>query len=174
MAIAATNEGSAAGLTGKLTVQFADDESLVIGFDQSWKTADREMANWNPAVSMTAHGRRPWCSGRWAWRRGASFGGPTACPSYNLAAVALLAEGVHRRQAHPPGHALRHGVGVLRTAPERHRGWARTISLRVGTEFRKRVYYQTYDVTSMLRQGDNAHRRDSVRRLVLGIHLGWP
>jgi alpha-L-rhamnosidase len=46
LAIAATNEGSAAGLTGKLTVQFADNTVLVIFLDQSWKVSNQELINW--------------------------------------------------------------------------------------------------------------------------------
>ena len=34
------------------------------------------------------------------------------------------------------------------------------------TDYRKRVVYQVYDVTSQVQQGANRHRRDSRRRLV--------
>ena len=155
IAIQATNESSAAGLTGKLTVQFAANESLVIGFDQSWKAADRELAGWTSgsfddsawpaAMVLGPMGMAPWGVVRWNDAR----------PTYNL----------------PPSPYLRKVFTAARPI-RRATVYASALGcyelhlngLRVGQdyfnpgwpEFRKRVYYHTYDVTQMMRPGDNA------------------
>ena len=155
LAIAATNEGSAAGLTGKLTVQFNDNTSLVIGLDQSWKTSNQEIANWKSdrfddstwpaAMVLGPMGMAPWGGVRWdeggrTWvlppspylRR--DFTATKPIRRATIYAIALGAYELHLNGA-------RMGQDYFNP------GW---------TEFRKRVYYYTYDVSRMLRQGDNA------------------
>ena len=155
LAIAATNESSAAGLTGKLTVQFDDHTSLVVALDQSWKTFNQEIANWKSngfddsawpeAMVMGPMGMAPWGGVRWdeggrTWvlppspylRKG--FTATKPIRRATIYATALGAYELHLNGAR---------VGQDYFNP----GWQ---------EFRKRVYYHTYDVTRMLRQGDNA------------------
>ncbi len=154
LAIAATNESSAAGLTGKLTVQFDDHTSLVVALDQSWKTFNQEIANWKSngfddsawpeAMVMGPMGMAPWGGVRWdeggrTWvlppspylRKG--FTATKPIRRATIYATALGAYELHLNGAR---------VGQDYFNP----GWQ---------EFRKRVYYHTYDVTRMLRQGDN-------------------
>ena len=50
LAIAATNDGSAAGLVGRLTVEFDDHTSLVLGLDETWKTSNQLDENWQSAT----------------------------------------------------------------------------------------------------------------------------
>ncbi|MEI7939202.1 MAG: family 78 glycoside hydrolase catalytic domain [Verrucomicrobiota bacterium] len=154
LAVAATNESSAAGLTGKLTVQFDDHTSLVVALDQSWKTFNQEIANWKSngfddsawpeAMVMGPMGMAPWGGVRWdeggrTWvlppspylRKG--FTATKPIRRATIYATALGAYELHLNGAR---------VGQDYFNP----GWQ---------EFRKRVYYHTYDVTRMLRQGDN-------------------
>ena len=156
LAIAATNEGSAAGLTGKLTVRFqGGEEPLVVGFDRSWRTADREMPNWKSgrfddsawpaAMVLGPMGIAPWGVVRW----------PDGVPVYNLP------PSVYLRKVFNAAKPIRRAT-LYATALGCYE--AHLNGIRVGRdyftpgwqEFRKRVYYQTYDVTGMLRQGDNA------------------
>ena len=155
LAIAATNEGSAAGLTGKLTVQFEDHTALVIALDQSWKTSHQELADWKSdrfddgawpaAMVLGPMGMAPWGGVQW------KDGGRTWVlpPSPYLRKVFSAAKPVRRATI----YATALGTYELHLNGERvgqdyfNPGW---------TEFRKRAYYQTYDVTRMLRQGDNA------------------
>ena len=155
LAIAATNEGSAAGLTGKFAVQFDDNTALVIGLDQTWRTSNQEMANWKsdrfddsawpPAMVLGPMGMAPWGGVQWnsgerTWvlppspylRKGFSAAKPIRRAT--LYATALGTYEIHLNGAR---------IGQDYFNP----GW---------TEFRKRVYYQTYDVTGVLRQGANA------------------
>ncbi len=156
LAIAATNESSAAGLTGKLTVRFQGrEEPMVIGLDPSWKTSDHEIRGWesvgfddsawSAAMVLGSMGIAPWGVVRW----------PDGIPVYNLPPspflrrdftaskpirrATLYATALGCYEAHVNGQR----VGRDYFSP----GWQ---------EFRKRVYYQTYDVTPMVRQGDNA------------------
>ncbi len=155
LAIEATNQGSAAGLTGKLTVQFEDNTSLSIGFDQSWKTSDREMAGWKsgsfddstwlPAKVLGPMGMAPWGVVQW------SNGGRTwnLPPSPYLRKVFAAAKPICRATIYATalGSYELHLNGTRVGQDYFNPGW---------TEFRKRAYYHTYDVTGMLRRGDNA------------------
>ncbi len=155
LAIAATNEGSAAGLTGKLTVQFDDNTSLVIALDQSWKTFNQELADWKSdgfddsawpaAMVLGPMGMAPWGGVQW------NAGGRTWVlpPSPYLRKVFTAAKPIRRATLYATalGTYELHLNGARVGQDYFNPGW---------TEFRKRVYYQTYDVTKMLRQGDNA------------------
>jgi len=155
LAVAATNESSAAGLTGKLTVQFDDHTSLVVALDQSWKTLNQEVANWKSdsfddsawpeAMVLGPMGMAPWGGVRW------DEGGRTWVlpPSPYLRRVFTAAKPIRRATIYATalGAYELHLNGTRVGQDYFNPGW---------TEFRKRVYYHTYDVTKMLRQGDNA------------------
>ena len=155
VAIAATNESSAAGLTGKLTVQFDDNTSLVVALDQSWKTLNQEVANWKSdsfddsawpeAMVLGPMGMAPWGGVRWD-ESGRTWVLP---PSPYLRRVFTVAKPIRRATIYATalGAYELHLNGARVGQNYFNPGW---------TEFRKRVYYQTYDVTKMLRQGDNA------------------
>ena len=113
LAIAATNEGSAAGLTGKFAVQFDDNTALVIGLDQTWRTSNQEMANWKsdrfddsawpPAMVLGPMGMAPW--GGVQWNSGER--------TWVLPPSPYLRKGFFGGETHPPRHALCHRVGNL-------------------------------------------------------------
>ena len=155
LAIAAINESSAAGLTGKFAIQFDDNTSLVIGMDPSWKTSNQEMSNWKAdgfddsawqaAMVLGPMGMAPW--GVVQWNSGVRTWVLPPSPYLRkefpaekpIRRATLYATALGTYQLHINGTR----VGQDYFNP----GW---------TEFRKRVYYQTYDVTQMLRQGTNA------------------
>jgi len=155
LAIAATNESSAAGLTGKLTVQFEDHTSLVLGFDPSWKTSDREVIDWTSAgfddhawlaaMLLGPMGMAPWGAVQWN-ESGRTWVLP---PLPYLRRMFTTAKPIHRATLYATalGGYQMHLNGSRVGQDYFNPGW---------TEFRKRAYYQTYDVTKMLRQGDNA------------------
>jgi alpha-L-rhamnosidase len=155
LAIAATNESSAAGLTGKLTVQFDDNTSLVVALDQSWKTLNQEVANWKSdsfddsawpgAMVLGPMGMASWGGVR--WDEGARTW--VLPPSPYLRHVFTATKPILRATIYATalGAYELHLNGVRVGQDYFNPGWQ---------EFRKRVYYHTYDVTKMLRQGDNA------------------
>ena len=155
IAIEASNEGSAAGLTGKLTVHLADGQSVVIGLDQSWKTADQETADWKSgdfddrawpaAMVLGPMGMAPW--GVVPWRGGSpTYNLP---PSPHLRKVFEIVKPIRRAMVYATalGSYELHLNGSRVGEDYFNPGWQ---------EFRKRVYYHTYDVTGMLQQGGNA------------------
>jgi alpha-L-rhamnosidase len=155
LAIAATNAGSAAGITGKLTVQFDNHTSLETCIDQSWKASIQELPNWKtsdfndrdwvPAMVLGPMGMAPWGT--------IAFGD------------------IQQKWDLPPPPYLRDVFTVSRPV---QRAMLYVTSLgnyemhlngsRVGrdyfnpgyVEYSKRVNYQTYDVTSLLQTGTNA------------------
>ena len=155
LAIAATNAGSAAGLTGKLTVQFDDHTSLVIFIDQSWKASMQELPNWKttdfddrdwvPAVVLGSMGMAPWGA--------VSFGDiqqkwDLPPPPY-LRNVFTVSKPVQRAMLYVTalGNYEMHLNGSRVGRDYFNPGYV---------EYSKRVYHQTYDVTGMLRNGTNA------------------
>lgn len=155
LAIQAMNEGSAAGLTGKLTVQFAGGEPLTIALDGSWKTADQETPDWQSvgfddspwpaAMVLGPMGMAPWGVVRW------TDSGPVYVlpPSPYLRKVFTAAKPVRRATVYATalGSYELHLNGSRVGQDYFNPGWQ---------EFRKRAYYHTYDVTLMVQQGDNA------------------
>ena len=155
LAIAATNVDSAAGLTGKLTVQFGDSTSLVIWLDGAWKALNQEITNWTSgtfddhawpaALVLGSMGMAPWGGVR--WDEGARVW--VLPPSPYLRKEFKVAKPIRRATIYATalGAYELHINGARMGEDYFNPGWQ---------ELRKRVYYHTYDVTKMLRQGDNA------------------
>ena len=154
LAIAATNQGNdpnPAGLAGKLLVVFETGDALTIAIDHSWKVSDSEQngwkesgfddGSWTEAKEIAACGEGPW---------GAVDGEGLVLPpppylrkSFTIdkpikqAVVYASALGLY--ELHINGKR----IGEDYFTP----GW---------TDYLKRVYYQTYDVTGLVKQGGNA------------------
>jgi alpha-L-rhamnosidase len=153
--VAVTGDGSTPpALMGKLVVDFDDHPQIVSPFDDKWKVssvadknwnaADFDDSHWSAAAKIGAPGDRPW--------------GPIVVPGANdppLACPLLRKEFQVRgpvRRATLYGSALGlyrffingRPVGDDYFAP----GW---------TDYKKRVHYQTYDVTDLVHaDGTNA------------------
>src|SRR5262249_36808669 len=150
LAIAATNQQGPAGLLGRLRVEFETGTPLVVDVDSTWKAANTERpgwmgpqadeSGWVPAREIGRLGDQP-------WRQVAVAAG--AAPSPYLRKEFSLPKPVRRARAYVT--AL--GVYELRLNGRRV---GREILAPGWTDYRKRVQYQTYDVTAMLRRGENA------------------
>ncbi|MFE9879323.1 alpha-L-rhamnosidase [Streptomyces sp. NPDC005784] len=150
LAVAATNATvGPAGLIAVLTLSTASGEQR-IATDTSWRTTDAEPAGdwrgdgfddsgWSAAKVAAA-----WGSGPWGRVVPASFAANQlrhefTLPRKRVARARLYATALGLYEAHLNGRR----VGRDQLAP----GW---------TDYRERVQYQTYDVTSLLRPGANA------------------
>lgn len=148
LALGATNSDAqqSASVIGRLVVQFASGTSTNINIDTSWKTAQQAATNWTQ-LNFNDSG----------WTTPESTGTPWGTPSINdLARV--------------PAPYLRKGFAVNQTvtratvyvtalgAYELHLNGQKVgkdVLTPGWSQFTKRVYYQTYDVTGMLHGGSN-------------------
>jgi len=153
LAIAVANQGDAAnpaGLTGKLLVEFDTQDTMVVSIDGSWKAASVEQDGWKtPGFDDSA-----WPDAKQIAQMGDS---PWGQPSQ---------EGLIL----PPPPYLRKSFVVNKTV-KRAVVYASALGLyelqingkRVGsdyftpgwTDYTKRVYYQSYDVTDLLTKSGN-------------------
>jgi alpha-L-rhamnosidase len=154
LAIAVTNHGDAAnpaGLAGKLLVEFETGEPMAVSIDHSWKVSnvkqdgwqkpDFDDGTWPDSIEIAQFGDQPWGK-----------------PSQNELVL-------------PPPPYLRKTFAVNKPV-KRAVVYASALGLyelqingkRVGkdyftpgwTDYTKRVYYQSYDVTNLLAKGGNA------------------
>ncbi len=141
-----------AGLTGKLVVEFEQGEPLVLLIDGSWKSAVKRYDDWNApafddskwpaAVQIAKLGDSPWGKIRIA-EDNVYYGCALLRKEFKVpgdvrrATVYGSALGIYRL------HINGRPVGDDYFTPD----W---------TDYRKRVYYNTYDVTELVRKGDNA------------------
>ena len=153
LAIAAANQGDTAnpaGLTGKLLVEFESEDNMVVSINGSWKAANVEQDGWKtPGFDDSA-----WAGAKEISQMGDS---PWGQPSE---------EGL----VFPPPPYLRKSFVVNKTVKQAV-VYASAMGLyelqingkRVGedyftpgwTDYIKRVYYQTYDVTDLLTKSGN-------------------
>lgn len=142
-----------AGLIGKLQVDFAEGEPLVVPIDERWKTSleadkdqwrkpDYDVSSWTPAKTIAKLGAEPWP------QVAPSTGDVLGCPQFRKefsvtqpirrATVYASALGLYRLQING------RPVGDDYFTPD----W---------TDYKKRIYYNTYDVTELVRaNGPNA------------------
>jgi len=154
LAIAAANVGDApnpAGLAGKLLVEFESGDAVAILIDHFWKVSNSEQEDWQgpdfddtawaDAEEMVEVGAQPWGKVEDGGlllppppylRRGFSV-------DKSIKRAVLYASALGLYELHINGKR----VGEDYFTP----GW---------TDYTKRVYYQTYDVTNLLQAGDNA------------------
>lgn len=159
LAVAATNASEGpAGLVAVLTLHTASGEQRVLT-DASWKSTDREPAGtwreagfddsaWPAAKEAAAWGAGPWGRVVPASYAANQLRHEFALPRKKVSRARLYATALGLYEAHLNGRR----VGRDHLAP----GW---------TDYRRRVQYQAYDVTSLLRSGGNA----------LGVYVapGW-
>jgi alpha-L-rhamnosidase len=170
-AIAASSAGDLSGVIGKLRIDYADGSAQTENIDTSWKATDTAQRDdewksrdfddsaWSDVREVGKAGDRKWGK----FRIPDGIIDIPACPylrrSFPLdkkvekAVVYATALGLYELRINGEK------VGEDVFAP----GW---------TDYNKRVYYQTYDVTDLLRRGENA------LGVVLGHgwysgHLGW-
>ncbi|HEU6447221.1 MAG TPA: family 78 glycoside hydrolase catalytic domain [Verrucomicrobiae bacterium] len=141
-----------AGIIGLLTIEFASGPPMVIPTDESWKASDKEIPGWNEpgfddskwvaAKNLGPVGMRPWGSVRVAESR--------RLPARYLRREFILPEkkieratvnfcGLGLSELYINGEKI--GDAVLSPA---------------FSQYNKRAYYVTYDVTQNIREGQNA------------------
>jgi alpha-L-rhamnosidase len=167
LAILATNESpSPAGLAGKLIVEFDNGEPLTVKIDTSWKSSMKEETNWkspkfddskwSPAAVVTKVGEGPWgqMSGEHGmiyyacplFRKGFEVKGPIRRATLYASALGLYRFSINGQP-----------VGDDYFTPD----W---------TDYHKRVYYNTYDVTKLLKAKDGANEANVIGGV---LAAGW-
>jgi alpha-L-rhamnosidase len=155
LAVLAVNEGNSpnpAGLLVAVRIEAEDGACLEIPSDVQWRASSEEAANWlspdfddsgwSSAVQIGPLGTAPW-------------------EKTNLARLML-----------PPARYLRYEYALAYKPVKRARLYATSLGInqlyingqRIGdeyfspgwTDYSKRIYYRTYDVTKILREGKNA------------------
>ncbi len=155
IAVAVTGDGATPpALIGKLVVDFDDHPRIVCPFDASWKVSPKVEKNWNAAdfddsrwqtaAQLGDPGDRPWG----AIAVPGANDPPLACPLFRkdfqvhgaVRRATLYGSALGFYQFYINGHPVADNYFTP--------GW---------TDYKKRVYYQTYDVTDLLRaDGPNA------------------
>ena len=152
LAVAATNGSvSPAGVAGRLVVELDQGELIERQIDGTWKAGDKAAATWNKpelddsawpaALVIAAVGDPPW--------------GAIKPPNVDVLGCPLLRKefALDKPVRRATLYASALGNYVVRINGRRvaadyfSPGW---------TDYRKRVHYDTYDVTDLVRQGPNA------------------
>ncbi|MHC4204092.1 MAG: family 78 glycoside hydrolase catalytic domain [Planctomycetota bacterium] len=153
LAIAVANVGDAAnpaGLTGKLFVEFESEGNMVVLIDDSWKASDAEQDGWQtpgfddsawPGARVIAQlGDNPW--------KEPSQEGLVLPPPPYLRKSFVVNKPVKRAVVYASALGLYElQINGMRVGEDYFTpGW---------TDYTKRVYYQSYDVTNMLTKSGN-------------------
>jgi alpha-L-rhamnosidase len=152
LAIAATNGSkSPAGLIGKLVVEFDQGEPLVQRIDATWKSSPKLVADWNApkfddsawkaSLVLAALGEQPW--------------GPIDVKGQDVQGCPMVRKEFSQEKAIRRATLYASALGNFVVYLNGQRvgrdyfspGW---------TDYRKRVHYNTYDVTSLVQKGGNA------------------
>jgi alpha-L-rhamnosidase len=154
LAVTATNAGDTnnpAGVIGILRIEFAQGEPLVIMTDQQWRVCDKETAGWKDcgfddsgwvaAQQLGGYGMAPW----------GDVGAPvdTRLAARMLRSEFQVAKKVERATVYVCG------LGLFELYLNGQKVGDDVLAPGL-TEYNKRAFYVTYDVTSQLNQGTNA------------------
>jgi len=154
LAIAASNAdeaGGPAGLTGRLHLQFAAGPDALVDVDGNWKAFNRELSGWQGATFDD----KAWPAAKVLGRNGMGPWGATKAGGGEPGPAPLLRKGFRLSKSVRRARAYVTALGVYQLHMNGRRvgndvlspGW---------TDYRKRVQYLTYDVTDIVRKGDNA------------------
>ena len=157
IAVKALNDGSAAGLLARLELEFANGSPLIIDSDESWKVAATTSEGWENAGFSDLD----WKAARAIAKLGEGPWGKTFNPPIALGQVPHMRKTAGFSKPVRQARLYASALGVYEFYVN---------GRRVGndhfnpswTDYHKRVQYHTYDVTAMLRSGEN----------VFGIILG--
>jgi alpha-L-rhamnosidase len=154
LAIAVTNQGdkaNPAGLAGKLLIEFETGDPMTVPIDRSWKVSDVEQSNWQKpdfddgvwplAKEIAQFGDEPWGqpSQQELILPPPPFLRKTFFVNKPVKRAVVYASALGLYELHINGKR----VGEDYFTP----GW---------TDYTKRVYYQSYDVTNLLTKSGNA------------------
>ena len=172
LAIEATNEGTApnpAGALAVLRLRFADGEAVTIVSDETWRASesggptwmnvDFDTGTWDNAKAVGAYGAAPWGN------LNIVFGELFLPPAQYLRKQFSLEKSIERATIYASAlgnyelYVNGEQVGDAYFTP----GW---------TDYNIRVYYNTFDVTNLLRRGFNVMGGILADGWYSG-HIGW-
>lgn len=131
-----------AGLTGRMQVDFAEGEPLVWAVDSQWTCSEKESgASWQPVKVLGAVGMGPWGE--------VSLPEDRRLPARWLRKEFTLEKPVRRAVASLSG------LGLSELYLNGQKAGNAVLSPGL-TEYPKRVFYVTHDVTGLLKRGANA------------------
>lgn len=168
LAIAATNEGGPAGVLGKLVVEFEQGDTLVILTDKNWRWSQTEQPNWQqPNFDDSS-----WQSAREVGNFGTPPWGVVNPQVIYVPPLPFLRKTF---TVDKPVRSAKVHVAALGTCELRLNGQRVTEDYFVPgwSDFRKRVYYRTYEVTHLLKQGKNAIGAILHDEWYAGYQGGW-
>ncbi len=158
LAVEAANVGdepNPAGLIGALVIRFKEGAPLNVCTDAKWKVSDEagdawpnpgaDDAGWKNALALGEYGVAPWGkvgSGGRSAKKKQYLPAPHLRRDFNARGEIARATLYVTAQGFAEMHLNGQRVGDEYFTP----GW---------TDYRKRIYYRTYDVTSILRSGAN-------------------
>ncbi len=152
-----SQDGGPAAAIGAVEMNFADGRRTLICTDDGWRTSSTEAADWNKngfddsawesARVLGPYGMAPWGEVGQGWR--------TVLPARLLRKEFAAPPQIRRATLYISGLGL--FEGYLNGAKI-----SNDVLVPALSEYEKRVYYMTYDVTRLLRPGTNA----------LGVMLG--
>lgn len=137
-----TNGEAATGLLGALIVEFAEGEPLTFASGEGWE-ASADGSKYQKAETLGANGAAPWGPVK------AEITAKTYLPATYLRKEFILTRQPSRAVLYSTalGHVEPHLNGERVDDSYFSPGW---------TDYRKRLYYRSYDVTSRIRTGANA------------------
>ena len=151
IAVKAFNDAHSAGFLAKLDIECGPGPQITAVSDKSWKVADAPAEGWNksgfddaawkPAKEIAKLGEGPW---------GAAFSGKPA-----LGQVPHLRKAVSLPKPIRQARLYASALGVYEFYVNGQRV-SRDVFNPSWTDYKKRVQYHAYDITSLLRSGDNA------------------
>ncbi len=158
LACSVTSAGNApAALIGAIELDHADGTRVMLQTDEQWRVSTTDAPDWNresfsdtswePAKVLGPYGMAPWGEVGWAWRTvlPARLLRKEFKPTPQVKRATLYASGVGLFEAYLNGEKV-----------------SRDVLVPALSEYEKRVFYLTYDVTKLLKPGTNA----------LGVMLG--
>ncbi|MGQ9462412.1 MAG: family 78 glycoside hydrolase catalytic domain [Candidatus Fervidibacter sp.] len=168
LAVAATNEGGPAGVLGKLVVEFEQGDPLVILTDKNWRWSQTEQPNWQQPNFDDSN----WQSAREVGNFGTPPWGVVNPQVIYVPPLPFLRKTF---AVDKPVRSAKVYVAVLGTCELRLNGQGVTEDYFVPgwSDFRKRVYYRTYEVKHLLRQGKNAIGAILHDEWYAGYQGGW-
>ena len=146
--VASHTDAQRPAVIGRLVVQFASGDDLVVPIDSTWKASQATVAGWE----MPSFDDQAWLGAETfdgtPWKGPPPVADLARLPAPYLRRDFTVSQKVKRATAYVT--AL--GTYELRLNGERV---GKDVLAPGWTEFRKRVHYQTYDVTAQMRKGAN-------------------
>lgn len=168
LAIMVTNKGGPAGVLGKLMVEFEDGGSFTLVTDGNWKVLERAEEGWNRPDFEDVRGTSVLELGDF---KTAPWGILSANPPYVRPLPLLrksftVSKPIRRALVYVSalGSCELHLNGKRVTEDYFIPGWS---------DFRKRAYYRTYEVTDLLRVGKNSMGAILNAEWYSGYQGGW-